>query len=95
MFDKLLLWSKLSLKQRYNLLIASIIAVLGYVIVWQDSEHRIYVRECREAKKQLQDKIDEQKEERLMYFQQMSSDYMLFLNELNKIKNNDNESEPD
>ncbi|WP_417832771.1 hypothetical protein [Terasakiella sp.] len=95
MFNKLIVWSKLSLKQRYNLLIASIIAVLGYVIVWQDSEHRIYVKECRAAKVQLQDKIDEQKEERLLYFQQMSNDYMTFLNELNKIKNKENENNPD
>lgn len=95
MFEKLVVWSKLTLKQRYNLLIAAIIVVMGTVIRWQDSQHRIYVRECRSEKTMLRDRIDEAKNQQLLYFQQMSSDYLIWLNQLNKIKNESNESKGD
>lgn len=91
-FQKILTWSKLTLSERYNFLLGGIVAVLITVVIWQDKQHRNYVEDCRLQKKILQEKIDEQKEERIRFFQQMSDDYLLFLNELNKIKIKSDES---
>lgn len=91
-FQKILTWSKLTLSERYNFLLGGIIVVLISVVVSQDNQYRNYVEDCRLEKKILQDKIDEQKEERIRFFQQMSDDYLLFLNELNKIKIKNDES---
>ena len=85
-FQKILTWSKLTLSERYNFLLGGIIVVLISVVVSQDNQYRNYVEDCRLEKRLLQEKIDEQKEERIRFFQQMSDDYLLFLNELNKIK---------
>ena len=95
MFEKLVVWSKLTLKQRYNLLIAAIIVVLGAVIRSQDSQYRIHVRECSNEKTMLRDRLDEEKRQQLLYFQQMSNDYLIWLNQLNSIKNESNENKLD
>ena len=91
-FQKILTWSKLTLSERYNFLLGGIIVVLISVVVSQDNQYRNYVEDCRLEKRLLQEKIDEQKEERIRFFQQMSDDYLLFLNELNKIKIKNDES---
>ena len=86
MFDNIVIWSKLTLRQRYNFLIGIIIVILGYVIVRQEQRCSEMRTIYRTEKIELQNKIDDLKANHLEYLQKLDSEYRELLKEYINIK---------
>lgn len=87
MFEKLKEWAKMSEKEQLSLLIGLIIVVLGSVIWKQHSDCMGMRKDYRNEKRELQDKIDKQKDTHLEYLRAMDMEYRMLLRELNNLKN--------
>lgn len=87
MFNKITQWANMSVEKRYNFLLGLIIVVLGFVITKQHSDCILMRREYREERREIQGKLDDQKNQHLMYLREMDKEYRALLKELNQLKN--------